>query len=199
MMETMRDSEPPKRDWEYYRSLPDDERWELIDGQLYAMSAPLTIHQRISRDLSAHSWLHFRGRPCEVFTAPVDVKLSEYDNVQPDILVVCKPGQVLPTHVEGPPALVIEILSPSSVRHDRIRKFNLYARFGVKEYWLVHPASALVEVFYLDGLYYVARGAYSECDVLESPTFPELRLELSAIFPVQAPDEVRERDAALYC
>lgn len=192
MMDPMTSSQPPKRDWAYYRSLPGDERWELIDGELYAMAAPLMLHQRLSGELFAHLWMHFRGKSCEVWPAPIDVKLSEYDTVQPDLAIVCDAAQITETHIEGPPPLAIEVLSPSSVRHDRIRKFHLYARFGVREYWVVHPTPAMAEVFLLEGPHYVARGTYSDTDILESPSFPGLRLDLSTIFPEATSGELRE-------
>jgi len=174
----------------------DDQRWELIDGHPYAMSSPLSIHQILSTELLFALRSHFSGHPCRVLHAPMDVKLSEHDVVQPDLLVVCEPGQILRTHIEGPPRLVIEILSESTQRHDRLRKLNLYGRAGVPEYWLVTPHPPMLEVLQnRDGLFTTV-GAHSETGVLISPAFPELRLELGPIFaslPPQPPiDEVRE-------
>ena len=124
---------PQKRPltFEDYRSWPDDTRWELIDGQPYAMSSPSTLHQELSTSLILALTPFFRSRGCKLFHAPMDVKLSEHDVVQPDLLVACDPKQIRATHIEGPPRLVVEILSPSTLRHDRVRKLNLYARAGV--------------------------------------------------------------------
>src|SRR5262245_54809384 len=126
--------------WRDYQLWQDDQRWEIIGGNAFAMSpSPATRHQRISIALSSALFSHFRGKRCQPFEAPMDVKLSDEDIVQPDILVVCDPNQVKTTHIEGAPALVVEILSPSSLAHDRVRKMNLYARFGVPELWIVTP------------------------------------------------------------
>ncbi len=136
--------------WDDYCSWPDDERWEIIDGESFAMSpAPILRHQMISIELSAQMQIQFRGKKCKVFVAPTDVKLSEYDVVQPDLLVVCDKNKMKRTHIEGAPTLIIEILSPSTSIHDRMHKMNLYAASGVKEVWLVTPYPALVEVYLL--------------------------------------------------
>ena len=138
--------------WQDYRTWPDSERWELIDGEPFAMSpSPTDRHQLICVALVAGMAPHFRGKPCRLLVSPMDVKLSDTDVVQPDLLAVCDPNQFKGTHIEGPPALVVEVLSPSSELHDRMRKLDLYARYGVKEYWLVRPYPSAVEVLILDG------------------------------------------------
>lgn len=185
-------------DWNDYRSWDDGERRELIGGEAYLMSpAPSSRHQDVVGSLFGHLFEHFRGRGCRPFVSPIDVKLSEHDVVQPDVVVICDRSSLHETHIEGPPDLVIEVLSPSTQRHDRVRKLRLYAHTGVQEYWLVQPYPALIEVLYLeDGLYRVA-GTYTERDVLHSPSFPELALDLAEIFTLSIPpseriDEVRE-------
>ena len=175
-----------------YLNLPKSERWELIAGQPYAMSGASVAHQELCRNLSFALVEHFRGGLCQVFFAPLDVRLSEYDVVQPDVMVVCDRTQLKSTHVEGPPTLVVEIVSPSSLRHDRLRKFRLYASAGVQEYWIFYPDTPLAEVYWLDGEGYRAHGVYSEAETLISPTFPELSLALEGLFPYVEVDEVRE-------
>ena len=141
--------------WDDYRAWPDDERWEIIGGEAYAMSpSPTARHQGIQVRLSFGLQAFFRGKTCQIYTAPLDVKLSETDVVQPDILVVCKRGQVKRTHIEGAPALVVEILSESSALHDRTTKMQLYARHGVPEVWLVTPYPSMIEVYHLAGKAY---------------------------------------------
>jgi Uma2 family endonuclease len=99
--------------WRDYRSWPDDERWELIDGVPVAMApAPSIAHQRVVGRLHARLAALLAGQPCEPFVAPVDVKLSEHDVVQPDVAVVCRPEQITDTPIEGAPGLVFEVLSP---------------------------------------------------------------------------------------
>lgn len=175
-----------------YQGWTDDERWEIIDGHPYAMSAPTTFHQMISMDLSIILGSFFRGKPCRVLASPLDVRLSEYDVVQPDLVVVCDKAQIVRTHIEGAPTLAIEILSPSTLRHDRIRKARLYAASGVKEYWIVHPSPAMVEIYLLDGESFRLHAGYTDADTLQSPTFPELSIVLSEIFPFEEVDEVKE-------
>jgi len=95
-----------------YADWPDDERWELIDGEAYAMSpAPPVRHQSLSHNLSFQLELHFKRGPCRVFTAPTDVTLSDSDMLQPDLLVACDPKQITPRFIDGPPSLVIAIQS----------------------------------------------------------------------------------------
>lgn len=181
--------------WTDYQSWDDDTRWEIIDGHPYAMTAPRVSHQTVCGELFALLHSHFRGRRCKVLLSPVDVRLSEHDVVQPDLIVVCDQTQILETHIEGPPSLAVEILSPSTQRHDRVRKLRLYARCGVQEYWIFQPNPALVEVLALDGEGYRIAGVYTELDRLASPLFPELTLELAEIFRAideEPVEEIRE-------
>ncbi len=119
--------------WSDYQQLPDDERWEIIAGEIFDMSpAPSMRHQSIAMELGFQLKSFFNGKPCKPFAAPADGKLSDEDVVQPDLMVVCDTAQIKESHVEGAPALVIEILSPSTQNHDRKRKMELFARAGVK-------------------------------------------------------------------
>ncbi len=175
-----------------YLSWTDDERWEVIDGHPYRMSAPSTEHQILCTDLCVILALHFKGKPCRVITSPLDVKLSDYDVVQPDLVVVCDRSQITKGHIEGAPTLAVEILSPSSVRHDKVRKARLYAAAGVQEYWILQPYPAMVEVLSLDGPTFRLHGAYTDQEILTSSVFPDLTINLSELFPYQEVDEVRE-------
>lgn len=95
--------------------------------------------------------------------------------MQPDLLVVCDPSQLQRIHIEGAPRLVIEIWSDSSLRPDRVRKMNLYARAGVSEYWMVTPHPPMAEVFSNQDGHFVVAGSYTECDMLRSPAPPATR------------------------
>ncbi len=184
--------------WSDYRFWGDEERWELIGGEPFCMSpAPSSRHQAIVTDLSAILHGSLQDGRCRAFVSPIDVKLSENDVVQPDLVVVCDRSQIRETHVEGPPALVVEVLSPSTSRHDRVRKLRLYARFRVEEYWIVQPYPPMVEVLQLAGDGYRIAGVYTESDELRSPTFPDLVIDLAAAFTLPVPveeqiDEIRE-------
>ena len=132
-----------------YCSWPEGERWELIDGVAYAMApAPSQTHQTVFGVIFTQLHNYLKGKPCKVFSAPFDVRLNvnsaDDTVVQPDILVVCDESKLDGKGVVGAPNLVIEILSPSSMRHDFITKKMLYQRAGVREYWIVDPESKTV-------------------------------------------------------
>jgi Uma2 family endonuclease len=181
--------------WDDYRSWNDGQRWEVVRGEAYAMTpAPRTRHQKVQQEFSRQLGNFFLNRPCDIYPAPTDVKLSEEDVVQPDLVVVCDPEQVKSTHIEGPPALVVEILSPSTEALDRGRKMDLYARCGIREVWLVTPYPRLLEVYLLADNAYRLVHTYSEYarnEVFGSPTFPELELDLEKLFDFPIPPEER--------
>jgi Uma2 family endonuclease len=140
-----------------YVCFPDDgKRHEIIDGDHYMNPAPSTYHQAVSRRIQfqLYSQIELSERG-EVIYAPVDVELSPYDIVQPDLVVVLSGRNIItPTKVKGVPDHLVEILSPSSDRNDRELKFNLYQRVGVPEYWIVDPFEHQVLQFRLaDGRY----------------------------------------------
>ena len=169
--------------WRDYRTWSGDERWEIIGGEAFAMSpAPGTRHQGIVTELNRQMANAFLDKPCKVYVSPTDVKLSEEDVVQPDLLVVCEKDKIKPTHIEGAPALVVEVLSPSTAAFDRVRKLRLYAASGVEEVWLVTPYPHTVEVFALDGNEYRLAGAYGREDNLQSRRFPDLMIDLDRLF-----------------
>jgi Uma2 family endonuclease len=169
--------------WTDYQNWPDEERWEIIDGEAYMMSpAPTTRHQAISRELFGSLFAFFKGHKCKLFSSPIDVKLSEEDIVQPDIVVVCDDRQIKETHIDGAPALAVEIVSPSSAVHDRMRKMRLYAEAGVKEYWIVTPHPSMVEIFLLDGKTYRMHATFGRGDVLVGGMFNGLKINLKEVF-----------------
>ena len=136
-----------------YCTWDDNERWELIDGVAYAMSppAPTESHQSISGNIYLHIGQFLRGKGCKVFYAPFDVRLNagKKDNtvVQPDILVVCDKSKLDGKSCVGAPDMVVEILSPSTAVHDMIRKYGLYQKSGVREYWIVDPETKTVVTY----------------------------------------------------
>jgi len=128
-----------------------DTRWELIDGWAYAMAAPNELHQTTLVNLLLKFGNYLQGKSCKVFVAPFDVRLNadKADDtvVQPDLLVVCDPAKLADGKaVRGAPDLVIEILSPSTVRHDRIVKFMKYRQAAVREIWFANPDTGDIEV-----------------------------------------------------
>jgi len=176
-----------------YLTWPDDERWELIDGVPYAMSpAPVRRHQGISVELCRQFANYLLDKPCKVYDAPFDVRLSEQSSVsdnyidtvvQPDILVVCDESKLDDRGCIGAPDLIIEILSQSTAAHDVKTKFDLYQRFGVKEYWIVYPAEHVLMINRLgsDGKYGVA-DRYAGNDKVPVPLLGELVVDLTTVF-----------------
>ena len=175
----------PKLTYEDYASLPGDERYELIDGELIPMPSPKEIHQRILLLLGA-SWLWFvrETRLGAVYAAPFDVILSPTNVVQPDLIFISSARAHIITedNILGAPDLVVEILSPSTAGYDRTTKRNLYARHAVREYWLIDPYAKTVTVLILGADGYDTHAVFGEGDTLTSPTLPGFALNLSDLF-----------------
>jgi|APSaa5957512622_1039677.scaffolds.fasta_scaffold00557_8 Uma2 family endonuclease len=181
--------------WEDYQGWPDDERWELIDGQPFAMTpGPGFRHQDVCLGIGTELRAFLRGKPCHAIVAPFDVKLSDADIVQPDVLVVCDQSKITDTHLEGAPDMVVEIGSPSTNSYDRTFKLSLYAKYGVKEYWLVTPYPPLIEVLLLDGDSYRVHSVFAAGSTLASPTLQGLAMVLDDVFdfPVSEDERVEE-------
>ena len=126
--------------------------------------APALEHQRISLDIATSVKIVLKGKPCEVFAAPFDIFFPETEDqdindvvtvVQPDISVICDKGKLISRGCFGAPDLLIEILSPSTMKKDLSQKFDLSQNSGVREYWIVDPGNKFVRVYQLkeDGLY----------------------------------------------
>jgi Uma2 family endonuclease len=168
-----------------YLETPDDERYELIEGELLMAPAPIPKHQRISGRLDfALRKFVMEKELGEVFYAPCDVYLDAENVVQPDILFISKErfNIVGEKNIQGAPDLVIEIVSESTAYRDLIRKKRLYSRFGVKEYWIAVPGEELIEVYILKDNAYMFFNTYTKDDTLESPYLIELRIGLRSIF-----------------
>ena len=141
--------------WNEYKEWPEDERWQIIDGQAYCMTAAPNIrHQKITGNLYVSIREKLKGKPCVPFIAPTDVVFDDYNIVQPDVLVVCDKSKITDANIQGAPDLVIEVISPSNSFMDKKLKLELYERFAVPEYLLVDPVGDLVERYHLvDGKY----------------------------------------------
>ena len=108
-----------------YLTWPDEERWEIIDGETYNMTpAPSIKHQSIVGEFYALLKQRLSGKPCRPFIAPTDVVLSEYDVVQPDIIVVCNEKKITESNIQGAPDLVVEVLSPATALKDKREKLE---------------------------------------------------------------------------
>ena len=179
---------PEQGHWTYdsYAALPDDgKRYEILDGVLYMAPAPNDVHQEIVAliifYLIPYVKLAGRGR---VLAAPIDVVLESGSVVQPDVLVLLEEGATRqkPAQTIRPPDLAIEVVSPGTARHDRLRKYNAYARAGVKEYWIVEPTRRTVEVFVLEDEEYHALGVFSGEQTLPSVIVPDFSVPVEQFF-----------------
>ncbi|RJW51655.1 Uma2 family endonuclease [Clostridiales bacterium TF09-2AC] len=132
-------------------SLPDGERAELINGQIYYMAPPSRKHQEIAGELftSINNYIHSNGGPCKPYIAPFAVYLHENDKtyVEPDISVICDPNKLNDKGCSGAPDWIIEIVSPSSKPMDYYTKLSLYRDAGVREYWIVDPLRQIILVY----------------------------------------------------
>jgi Uma2 family endonuclease len=174
--------------WADYRTWHGDERWEIIDGAAYARApAPSIRHQAIVGSLFARIEQHLRGRPCRPFVAPTDVKLSEHDVVQPDILVVCSPSIITETHIDGAPDLIVEVLSPSTAARDLRQKKALYERTGVREYLLIDPLEHYAQRFLLGADGFDKGTVIAPDEPLAFATLDGLSLPLWEILDLPAP------------
>jgi len=171
-----------------YVNWPEGERWEIIEGDAYAMTpAPSIRHQEISGYLFSLLANYFKDRRCRPFYAPTDVIFDERNIVQPDLLVVCDQHKITDQNIQGAPDLIVEILSPSTALKDKREKKALYERFGVREYLIVYPAEELVERFVLEDARYASSEVFGPEETLPLAIFPELKIDLWELFEKQPP------------
>ncbi len=160
--------------------------YELIDGEVFRKSAPAPMHQRVSRKLTIVFDAHVTENQLgEIFYAPIDVFLDDYNAPQPDIVFVAAAQAYIVTNdgIEGVPTLVVEIISPSSIVRDRKAKYEVYEQAGVAEYWLVDPANQEIEVYQWQQERYVLLSAASAIEgTLASAILPGLVLDLKTLF-----------------
>jgi Uma2 family endonuclease len=139
-----------------YLRWPEDERWELIDGEAYAMvPAPTPEHQELAGELFFQIRGQLAGKACRPYLAPFDVRLGAegagdaetYTTVQPDLSVICDRSRIDAKGCRGAPDWIIEVISPSTAVRDQITKRDLYERHGVREYWIVHPTDRVLTIY----------------------------------------------------
>jgi len=171
----------------------EDGQMELLSGQVVMMAPPLRGHQEVSGELFRQLANFLEGKRCRVYAAPFAVRLFEAEGdapedvdtvVEPDITVVCDTGKLDKYGCKGAPELVIEVLSPSTRRHDRLVKLDLYQRAGVAEYWLVDPENQSVQVLLLgkEG-YLLPHEDYGRRDIAKGNAPEGCFIELEKVFP----------------
>lgn len=144
------------RKLEYYTiediyNLPEGQRAELIDGELYMMATPNIKHQRLIKEFTylIEDYIRHNEGACEIFPSPFAVFLNANDEiyVEPDISVICDKGKLTDKGCEGAPDWIVEIVSPSSKRMDYYIKLFKYRTAGVREYWIVDPDKQRITVY----------------------------------------------------
>lgn len=168
------------------------ERLELFRGKIYKMGAPNTLHQVVAGNLYGEMRHYLKGKSCQVFIAPFDIRLPIQNKkrddeittvVQPDVCVVCDPAKIDERGVCGAPDLVIEVLSPGNSKKEVRDKFELYEEAGVREYWVINPTEQNLITFLLtaEGTFGSAK-MYTGGDRLEAATVPGFSINVTEIF-----------------
>jgi len=174
-----------------YVAWPDDERWELIDGEAYSMTpAPTTRHQNIVYNVSFILKSKLLNKSCRPFVAPTDVVFSEYDVVQPDVFVVCDEDKITEANIQGAPDLIVEVLSPATALKDKREKKGLYERYGVKEYIIIDPVDQYIERFLVEeGGAYSKGEIFGPREILNLVSLEGIELPLWEVFEVEEPEQ----------
>jgi Uma2 family endonuclease len=165
-----------------YCLLPNDgKRYEIIDGELFVTPSPRTAHQKVVTNLCYYlaDFIKKEGLG-EVYVAPFDVVFSRFDIVEPDLLYISKARATVLTenNVQGAPDLVVEVLSELTADIDRTTKLKLYARFGVREYWIIAPVICSAEIYRQEKASFELAATLHSEDSLTSPLFPGFNLPL---------------------
>ena len=180
-------SAPTKDDYTYddYLAIDDDNRYEIIEGELVLTPSPTIIHQHIAAKIETviRNFVE-QSNLGMVMGAPLDVVLDKNVVLQPDVLFVSRERYHIITAacLKGGPDLVVEVISSSSGVRDRIKKSRIYRHYGVKEYWLVDPGAGTVEVLSEGDRGWYLAGAYDEEEILTSSLLPGLQVKLKEIF-----------------
>ena len=167
-----------------YLNLPEHPRYELVEGDLLLTPSPAFRHQAVAGNVEAalRAWV-IGGGLGVVVDAPMDVILSDETVVQPDVIVILNANRhIIRERIEGPPDLVVEVLSPATKERDLTTKRRLYARHGIREYWIVDGERRTIEVneWTPDG--YRPVGLFAWSDTLRSPVLPGFELPVRSAF-----------------
>src|SRR3990172_8284653 len=178
---------PPRNlTYEDYMGLPDDgRRYEILHGELEVSPAPAPRHQGVSGNLFVILHTHVQERRLgRVYHAPIDVILALDSIVQPDLVFVTAGRGSIVTEraIEGAPDLAVEILSPWSERRDRVAKAELYARYGIRHYWIADPVARTLEVYEAAGAEYRRVATHEGATTVHTSLFPDLEIDLGRVW-----------------
>lgn len=168
-----------------YTLMPEDKRCELIEGEFFMTPSPTSVHQLASIRLEHHLSEHVQRKKLGlVLNAPMDVVLSDEDVVQPDIIFISneRKGILTKENIRGAPDLLVEILSPSNAKRDLVIKKKIYAKFAVREYWIVDPEAKTAEVMTWTENGFKTIQVYPENGTLRSEIIPEFSFPVATLF-----------------
>ena len=171
-----------------YKTWPEDERWELIRGEAFALAAPSTAHQDWAGEIFFQLKTQLWGKPCKPYIAPIDLMpylapSDDFDTadtiIQPDVLVICQAEQNRGSALVGAPALVVEVLSPSTGYRDQTEKLKIYEETGVAEYLVLNPATLHVWLYRLAGERFSKPEVWVDPAVVELAGLPGVRIDFT--------------------
>lgn len=168
------------------RAPEDGRRYELYDGEVFVVPAPLPRHQIVQHLIAELLRGYGRARGGVVLDSPIDIVFSDYDVLQPDVVFFRRERQGLvnlDAPIRHPPDLCVEVLSASTAATDRGRKMQMFARYGVPEYWIVDPHERQIEIYRLSGDAYARTALASAGEGVQSPTIDGLTLTVASMFP----------------
>lgn len=172
-----------KLTYDDYAAAPSDGRiYQIVDGEVIVTPAPSPLHQRASRRLQRQLEQYFEPLGGEVFNAPIDLILSNHDVTQPDLVVVTDRASVTKRGIEAPPALVVEVLSPSTEHYDRQLKAKRFAALGVPNFWVLDPEAQRLECFRNRSGEYVVTSVAEGATTMASSDFEGLSIDLASLW-----------------
>ena len=178
---------PKKKKYTYedYAKLPEGAPYQLIGGELIMTPTPTPYHQIVSRKIVSLLVQHVEKNDLgEVFYSPIDVYLTEEDTFQPDIIFISKErlNIIGETKIESAPDLIIELLSPATAYYDLGRKYEVYGKSGVREYWIVHPERKSIEIYQNEGSQFRLIQTAKETGAINSLVLKDLKINLEKVF-----------------
>jgi Uma2 family endonuclease len=157
---------------------------QLIDGEVIISMAPIPFHQTVVGNTHVVFWLFAKQHGGRTYTSPIEVYLDQYNIYEPDVVYISPESRcvVEEKRLSGAPDLVVEVLSPSSVKHNREKKFNAYQAHGVQEYWIADPVNISLEVWILRDSLFVKVGTFVPGDTFESKVLKGQTIIVKDIF-----------------